>query len=202
MARTVGSAGDQTRRRILQAAAELFVEHGFAGTSIRDISERLGMTKGSLYYHFTSKEDLLVALLAPLFEAVDEFVAAARATGGVTAELVRRLVDVLDEHAPLFRSFAAHPMVDRAKLEERYQMPARFVELQQILGGGEDEAALLRGRCALGVIHAGVLAPRLKDCAEHQPRLSEVEKAFVVDAVMRVLSVNIPAQRGKVGHPA
>ncbi len=193
MARTVGSAADQTRERILRTASELFVERGYAGTSVRDISERLGMTKGSLYYHFASKDDLLVALIAPLFAAVEEFVAAARARGEVTPALVRSLVDVLDQHAPMLRSFLGDPSLERIKMQ-RGSLPAAFFELQEILGGGQDSAAMLRARCALGVIHAGVLAPRLEDCPpdgtrpamRHGP-LSEAEKAFVTDAAMAVL---------------
>jgi len=199
VARTVGSAAEQTRRRILQTASDLFVEHGYAGTSIRDISERVGMTKGSLYYHFPSKEDLLLALVAPLFQAVDEFVGAARSCGQVTHGLVRSLVDVLDEHGPMLRSFLGDPSLERAKMQ-RYGEPARFFELQEILGGGLDDAAMLRARCALGVIHAGVLAPRHQDCTPdgevpsiRTERLTEAEKAFVTDAAMAVLSVPLAA---------
>jgi AcrR family transcriptional regulator len=206
VARTVGSAADQTRQRILETASALFVEHGYAGTSIRDISERLGMTKGSLYYHFTSKEDLLFALIAPLFEAVDEFVKAARERGQPTHALVRRLVDVLDEHAPMLRSILGDPSLERAKTGPR-SLPARFLELQEIIGGGPDDTAMLRARCALGVIHAGVLAPRLQDCTPdgglpimRSTRLSEAEKAFVTDAAMAVLSV--PAHPDEVYRPA
>ena len=197
MARTVGSAADLTRRRILDTASDLFVEHGYAGTSIRDISERLGMTKGSLYYHFPSKEDLLLALLAPLFQAVDEFVAAARDRGQVTHGLVRRLVDVLDEHGPMLRSFLGDPSLERATMD-RHRAPARFFELQEILGGGPDDVAMLRARCALGVIHAGVLAPRVQDCTPEggllhirADRLTESEKAFVTNAAMAVLGVAV-----------
>jgi AcrR family transcriptional regulator len=194
VARTVGSAADQTRQRILETASALFVEHGYAGTSIRDISDRVGMTKGSLYYHFASKEDVLFALIAPLFEAVDEFVKAARECGQLSHELVRHLVDVLDEHAPTLRSFLGDPSIELAKMR-RGPLTARFFELQEILGGGPDAAAMLRARCALGVIHAGVLAPRLQDCTSdgglptmRTTRLSEAEKAFVTLAAMAVLS--------------
>ena len=54
-----------TRERILEVAAELFIEHGYDTTSLREIADRLGFTKAALYYHFQSKEDLLAALLAP-----------------------------------------------------------------------------------------------------------------------------------------
>ena len=51
-----------TRERILDVALELFVEHGYDGTSLRQIAERLGITKAALYYYFASKDDILMAL--------------------------------------------------------------------------------------------------------------------------------------------
>jgi AcrR family transcriptional regulator len=51
-----------TRQRILDVALDLFTEQGYDGTSLRQIAERLGVTKAALYYHFESKEDILLAL--------------------------------------------------------------------------------------------------------------------------------------------
>jgi AcrR family transcriptional regulator len=51
-----------TRKRIQDVALELFVERGYEGTSLREIAERLDVTKAALYYHFKTKEDILVAL--------------------------------------------------------------------------------------------------------------------------------------------
>jgi AcrR family transcriptional regulator len=185
MARTVGSAAEDTRQRILATAAELFVERGYAGTSVRDISQRLGMTKGSLYYHFRAKQDVLVALLEPLFEAVDSFVAGSRACGRVTPELVRRLVDVLDEHATMLRSFTADPAV--ARLNHEHGVPADLGALLEVLGGATGTAAMLRARCALAVIYAGVVEAR-----EPSRRLSGAEKDFVTAAAMAVLAIPTP----------
>jgi len=58
-----------TRERILDVALDLFTEQGFDGTSLRQIAERLGVTKAALYYHFTSKDDILLALHMRLHEA-------------------------------------------------------------------------------------------------------------------------------------
>ena len=51
-----------TRQRILDVALDLFTEQGYDGTSLRQIAERLGVTKAAIYYHFESKEDILLAL--------------------------------------------------------------------------------------------------------------------------------------------
>ena len=55
-------ASTDTRQRILNVALDLFTEQGYDGTSLRQIAEQLGVTKAALYYHFESKEDILMAL--------------------------------------------------------------------------------------------------------------------------------------------
>ncbi len=57
-----------TRQRILDVALDLFTEQGFDGTSLRQIAEKLGVTKAALYYHFESKDDILMALHLRLHE--------------------------------------------------------------------------------------------------------------------------------------
>ncbi len=63
------STAVNTRERILDVALDLFTEQGFDGTSLRQIAEQLGVTKAALYYHFTSKDDILLALHMRLHEA-------------------------------------------------------------------------------------------------------------------------------------
>jgi AcrR family transcriptional regulator len=61
---------DDTKARIRAVAMELFTAQGYERTSLREIAERVGMTKASLYYHYPSKQALLLALIQPL---VDEW---------------------------------------------------------------------------------------------------------------------------------
>jgi AcrR family transcriptional regulator len=71
---------DNRRVQLLDAAARLFREQGFHATSMRDIAKAVGMLSGSIYYHFDSKEDLLLAVYQEgerrVAEAVDAAVAA------------------------------------------------------------------------------------------------------------------------------
>ena len=53
---------ETTRERILSVALDLFVRKGYAETSLREIAEAVGVSKAALYYHFDSKEDILLAL--------------------------------------------------------------------------------------------------------------------------------------------
>lgn len=54
--------GESRRQAVLEIAAAMFAARGYAGTSIRSITAAVGMLPGSIYYHFRSKEDLLLAV--------------------------------------------------------------------------------------------------------------------------------------------
>ncbi|MGH7642302.1 MAG: TetR/AcrR family transcriptional regulator [Candidatus Dormibacteria bacterium] len=63
MNHTAKSGVLSTRERILESALDLFSEQGFDKTSLREVAERVGVTKAALYYHFRSKEELLASLV-------------------------------------------------------------------------------------------------------------------------------------------
>ena len=53
---------DNRRQQLLDTAAHLFRQHGYHATSMRDIASAVGMLPGSIYYHFASKDELLVTV--------------------------------------------------------------------------------------------------------------------------------------------
>ncbi|MET9966110.1 ScbR family autoregulator-binding transcription factor [Streptomyces sp. NPDC006356] len=57
----------RTRARILRCAAEIFAVRGYPYTSITDVAQRVGMTKGAVYFHFPNKESLAVAVVEELY---------------------------------------------------------------------------------------------------------------------------------------
>src|SRR5436305_42145 len=71
---------NSSRRRILDCAARLFRKNGYGGTSLRDIAAASGMKAGSLYYHFASKDEILIDVLnigvQRVYDAVRNAVAA------------------------------------------------------------------------------------------------------------------------------
>lgn len=53
----------ETEKKILRSALELFVRRGYHGTSIKNITQKVGLTKGALYSHFSSKGELLLRII-------------------------------------------------------------------------------------------------------------------------------------------
>jgi AcrR family transcriptional regulator len=78
---TNGRAPRQDNRRVqlLDAAARLFSQRGFRATSMRDIAKAVDMLSGSIYYHFNSKQDILLAVYAEGARRIGESVDAALA---------------------------------------------------------------------------------------------------------------------------
>lgn len=74
------SKGVRTRERLVEAAKEIFEEHGFLDARITDIAERAGQSHGSFYYYFDSKEEVFRELAATvderLFAPMDEVIMA------------------------------------------------------------------------------------------------------------------------------
>ncbi|SFJ43820.1 TetR/AcrR family transcriptional regulator, acrAB operon repressor [Amycolatopsis sacchari] len=68
--RRIDEIGEESRRRILDAAEELFADRGFERTSFVDIAKRSGISRGSIPWHFRNKDGLLMAVLA---RAMDRF---------------------------------------------------------------------------------------------------------------------------------
>jgi AcrR family transcriptional regulator len=70
--RKPASSRPDTRARILDAALDVFSEHGFEGSSLQEIADRLELTKAALYYYFRSKDELLEALVEPAITGLNE----------------------------------------------------------------------------------------------------------------------------------
>jgi AcrR family transcriptional regulator len=104
-AATKGARGD-TRTRIQDVALELFAEQGYERTSLREIAERLGVTKAALYYHFKSKEDIVRSFTEDHFARLDALIEWARqqppgqATG---RQILERYVSILADGSDVFR---------------------------------------------------------------------------------------------------
>ena len=71
--------GEESRRRILDAAAEVAGERGYEGTSIALVSEKCGLPASSIYWHFENKDDLIAAVIERSFDIWLDVLVARRA---------------------------------------------------------------------------------------------------------------------------
>ena len=106
---------------MLSAAEELIAERGFAAASLAEIAEAAGVSKGAIYHHFRSKDDLLLALLDQHFEERMRAVEPIAATPGAAA--AERLV----EEIPFDRrwNLLYLEFVVRAARDERFREELR-----------------------------------------------------------------------------
>jgi AcrR family transcriptional regulator len=101
-----GRRHGDTRARIQQVALELFAEQGYDKTSLREIAERLDVTKAALYYHFKSKEDIVRSLVEDYFGQMDALIAWAKTqprTPQVRREIIGRYVGIVADGSDVFR---------------------------------------------------------------------------------------------------
>ncbi len=88
MTRTQTPGGEATREAILEAAYHLFSEQGYHGTSMRDIAARAGITAGSIYNHFTDKEQIIQAVILKYHPIVRLFPRLSEVEGASAEELI------------------------------------------------------------------------------------------------------------------
>jgi AcrR family transcriptional regulator len=125
---------EQTRQELLTAAEACFVSHGFHASSVDEVAERAGYTKGAVYSNFASKEDLFFAVYERRVEQVlTEVVPGLRQAGAerafdqLAAGAIQRR-DRADGWRAVFFEFWAH-VLRHPELRERFAaIHARFLE--------------------------------------------------------------------------
>jgi len=123
LGRPVGSSGEQTRRRILEATVRCVGTVGYARATIREIAREAGMTSGPLYHYFPNKSELVKAAAEAVTQmAAQRFVEATHRPGTI----VDRLVALLEESDQMIREY---PHVAAFDYAIRLESP-RWLNLQ------------------------------------------------------------------------
>lgn len=114
-------AGDSTvarrasrgaRERVLDAALELFGEHGVSGTSLQMIADRIGVTKAAVYHQFHTKDEIVLAVLTPALESLHHSIAEAEQQPTLVARrevILTALVDLAVGNRRLARILRSDP---------------------------------------------------------------------------------------------
>lgn len=86
------------RQRLLKSAIKLFGEKGYAATSVNEIVTSAGVTKPNLYYYFTNKEGIYIAILSEALTGYDEiFNRASQAQGSARQRLMEICIEVYQQ---------------------------------------------------------------------------------------------------------
>ncbi|MFI5689386.1 TetR/AcrR family transcriptional regulator [Streptomyces sp. NPDC051636] len=173
-----------TRQRIQDVALELFAEQGYEKTSLREIAERLDVTKAALYYHFKTKEEILVSLFEDLTQPIQDLIdwgARQPHTLETKQEIVRRYSEALAGAEPLFRFMQENQATVR-ELRIGDTFKDRMRGLRDIIV--DPDAALVdQVRCvsALFTLHAGMFV--LQDVVGDPEKKREAVLEVAVDLV-------------------
>jgi len=187
MDRTKQRRRGDTRQRIQDVALELFAEQGYEKTSLREIAERLDVTKAALYYHFKTKEEIIVSLFEDLTKPIEDLIEWGRQqphTLDTKQEIVRRYSEALGEAAPLFRFMQENQATVR-DLSIGDTFKSRMLGMREIII--DPDAALVdQVRCisAMFTLHAGmfVLQDLAGDADEKRKAVLEVAIGLVTQA--------------------
>jgi AcrR family transcriptional regulator len=147
---------DSTRDKILDVALELMSSAGFAATSTRELSERMGFTKAALYYHFRSKDDLLAALTGAALDRLRTITEGPFGTVAQRRAMLSAYVDLTAENRQLVQLISQDPAALRSPALAA--VPELYDRLLRRLTGVTSPglAELTRSRAALGAVNAGL----------------------------------------------
>jgi AcrR family transcriptional regulator len=112
------------KAQLHDTALRMFAQHGVEGTSLQAIADDMGVTKAAVYYHYKTKDELVLGVIAPLFEQLDAIIDKAEAHSGRAArleEFITGLVDLVLEGRSRYSMVISDPYV--ARLLDRH--PAR-----------------------------------------------------------------------------
>jgi AcrR family transcriptional regulator len=145
------------RAQLHETALRLFARDGVDGTSLQAIADEIGVSKAAVYYHYKTKDELILGVLTPLvaeISAVSERIGAQRSRSGRLEVLVTGLVDLAIANHDRFAVIIGDPYVGQllaAQAGER-----EWINLVELVTGPEtDDSA----KVALAVFIAGLLGP-------------------------------------------
>jgi TetR/AcrR family transcriptional repressor of nem operon len=119
------SKGEQTRRRIVERAAGVFNTHGYAGTSMGELTRATGLEKGGIYNHFPSKEALATAAFDYAVELIGRQFAEAMAAEERAAGKLLAVVRVFEAHVRAPRLPGGCPVLNTAVETDDSDSPLR-----------------------------------------------------------------------------
>jgi TetR/AcrR family acrAB operon transcriptional repressor len=156
-----------TRDNLLTAALEVFSRYGYSAARLEDIAEAAEVTRGAIYHHFGSKEELYIALVTERSAGVNRLAEEILSQEGTPAEIIRRLLISLMEYAEENKEYRALLELATSKVEltegleslqedtimGRRQLAAYFQDLlNQGIRAGDIRSDLAVGPASWGLV--------------------------------------------------
>jgi AcrR family transcriptional regulator len=177
-----------TRAKIQEVALDLFAEQGYEKTSLREIADRLGVTKAALYYHFKAKEDIITSIFEDIEAEMDEIIEWASeqpATVETRREVVRRYGRITVGKARKLMRFMSENHSAMRELKVGNEMRDRMNRLATIVTN--DKATLveqIRIRVAFFTMSIGIFATQDLDATDDE------RAAASLDIALELVSTN------------
>src|SRR4051794_7671002 len=150
----VRTSTENTRSAIRRAAPEMFCQRGYRATTLEEIGAEVGLTRGTVLHHFSSKAELLATVTGPYLRAVDELLSGADVNPSPAArrEFIGEFVDLLCENRGAMRVLA-NDVAARAELGlgEWYDVWGNRL-VAALFGSTARPADVVRGVAALGAL--------------------------------------------------
>lgn len=156
-----------TRENVLTAALEIFSQFGYSAARLADIAQAAEVTRGAIYHHFGSKEELYIALVTERSAGVNQLAEEILSQGGTSIATIRRLLVGLMEYAEENKEYRALLELAASKVElteglesiredtikGRRQLAAYFQDLlSRGIQAGDIRSDLAVGAAAWGLV--------------------------------------------------
>ncbi|MDH6243342.1 TetR/AcrR family transcriptional regulator [Mycobacterium sp. OTB74] len=179
MAKSVSPRGS-ARARVIDAALVLFAEHGVNGTSLQMIADHLGVSKASVYYQFHCKDDIVLAVIRPMYAEIDQLITEVEASPAGPARrkaAVAGLVELAVRHRRVTAIFYRDPAID-SLVSTNDECDAINQRFKKVLGMADEDT---RTRVAMSLLIAGIygsaMDPGLQDVPDSQLEQALLESA-------------------------
>jgi AcrR family transcriptional regulator len=174
-----------TREKIRAVALELFAEQGYDKTSLREIAERLDVTKAALYYHFKSKEDIVASLFEDVQQEIENIILWGEEqprSAATRREIIMRYAAMTRHQGSAVIRFMQdnHNAVQEIKSADVIR--ERFLRLSELVTDPEaDLPDQLRARLAFFALNAAAFA--LRDLGVTEEQCHEAGLSVALDLV-------------------
>ncbi len=192
---------EQTRLKIIAAALELFSRNGYSNTTLAMIAEAAGFSRGPIYWHFKSKDELYEAVLAYSQTPLEQLIARSQKLADEPLAALEHFIDdwfrllledrwyrqsfeILLNKTELTAQMASTLKRERKLTRDMVQLLEALIERSQQAPGTDDcqsprALALLLYSSLMGITHTWLLSPKLFSLREQTPFMASTLLALV-----------------------